>query len=143
MSDSSTLSPAKAKEQKQIKILEKVQFEFGKAVIKPDSFDLLNQVAAVIVTNPDVGRVEVAGHTDNKGSDEFNQTLSEDRANSVREYLVAHGVAAERLISKGYGETRPLDTNKTEAGREVNRRVEFNLIDQVEEPSPPAPGGQP
>lgn len=136
-------------EKKRIKILEKVQFEFGKAVIKPDSFDLLDQVAAVIITNPDVGRVEVSGHTDNKGSDEFNQKLSEDRANSVREYLATHGVAPERLISVGYGETRPLDTNKTEAGREVNRRVEFNLIDQVEEPTQegggatPAPGGPP
>jgi len=116
-------------EKKQIRILEKVQFETAKAVIKPESFPLLNEVAAVVITNPDLGRVEVAGHTDNRGSDSYNQTLSEKRANSVREYLIGQGVAVERLISKGYGEVKPLDTNRTPEGREVNRRVEFNLID--------------
>lgn len=128
-------------EKKQIRILEKVQFEFGKAVIRPESFDLLDQVAAVILTNPDLGRVEVGGHTDNKGSDEFNQKLSEDRANAVRDYLVKRGVAADRLLAVGYGEIKPIDTNKTEAGREANRRVEFQLIDQPDEAS--GAGGTP
>lgn len=116
-------------EKKQIKILEKVQFETGKAVIKPESFALLNEVAATIITNPDLGRVEVSGHTDSRGSDTYNQKLSEERAGSVRDYLAEQGVAAERLLAVGYGETKPIDTNKTEEGREANRRVEFNLID--------------
>ena len=116
-------------EKKQIKILEKVQFETGKAVIKPESFGLLNEVAAVVITNPDLGRVEVAGHTDNRGSDSYNQKLSEKRAEAVRTYLIEQGIAAERLLAVGYGETRPIDTNRTPEGREINRRVEFNLID--------------
>jgi len=120
-------------EKKQIKILEKVQFETAKAVIKPESFGLLNEVAAVVITNPDLGRVEVAGHTDNRGSDSYNQTLSEKRANSVKDYLVGQGVDVARLVAVGYGETKPLDTNRTPEGREVNRRVEFNLIDVVDD----------
>ena len=112
-----------------IKILEKVQFETAKAVIKPESFSLLDEVAAVILTNPDLGRVEVGGHTDNRGSDTYNQTLSEQRAQSVREFLIGKGIPADRLLAVGSGESRPLDTNRTEEGREVNRRVEFNLID--------------
>lgn len=116
-------------EKRRIRILEKVQFEFGKAVLRPESHDLLNQVAAVIVTNPDIGRVEVAGHTDNKGTETFNQKLSADRADAVRGFLVGAGVAETQLISAGYGETRPIDTNRTERGRETNRRVEFNLVD--------------
>jgi len=116
-------------EKTQIRILEKVQFETAKAIIKPESFPLLNEVAAVIVTNPDLGRVEVSGHTDNRGSDTYNQTLSEDRAKSVRDYLVKQGVNPDRLLAVGYGEAKPIDTNRTDEGREVNRRVEFNLID--------------
>jgi outer membrane protein OmpA-like peptidoglycan-associated protein len=116
-------------EKKQIKILEKVQFETGKAVIKPESFGLLNEVAATIITNPDLGRVEVSGHTDSRGGEDFNQKLSERRAESVRTYLVEQGVSEQRLLAVGYGETKPIDTNKTVEGREANRRVEFNLID--------------
>jgi len=117
-------------EKQQIVILEKVMFETAKSVIRKVSFDLLDEVAATIVTNPDLGRVEVAGHTDSKGSDSYNEKLSQKRADSVKKYLVDQGVAADGLLAVGYGETKPLDTNKTAAGREVNRRVEFNLIDQ-------------
>jgi OmpA-OmpF porin, OOP family len=117
-------------EKQQIVILEKVMFETAKSVIRPVSFDLLDEVAATIITNPDLGRVEVAGHTDSKGSDSYNERLSQERADSVKQYLIDQGVAAESLLAVGYGETKPLDTNKTAKGREVNRRVEFNLIDQ-------------
>jgi len=116
-------------EKEQIKILEKVQFETAKAVIKSESFPLLNEVAATIITNPDLGRVEVSGHTDSRGSDSYNQKLSEQRASSVRTYLIEQGVSEQRLLAVGYGESEPIDTNKTEEGREANRRVEFNLID--------------
>ena len=116
-------------EKNQIKILEKVQFETAKAIIKPESFDLLNEVAATIITNPDLGRVEVSGHTDSRGSETYNQQLSERRAESVRKYLIEQGVSEQRLLAVGYGESNPIDTNKTPEGREANRRVEFNLID--------------
>jgi len=116
-------------EKKQIKILEKVQFETAKAIIKPESFPLLSEVAATIITNPDLGRVEVSGHTDSRGSESYNQKLSERRAESVRTYLIEQGVSEQRLLAVGYGETEPIDTNKTVEGREANRRVEFNLID--------------
>jgi OOP family OmpA-OmpF porin len=119
-------------EKKQIRILEKVQFETAKAVIRPESFGLLDEVATVIKDHAEAGRIEVAGHTDDRGSDTYNQKLSEDRAKSVMKYLVEKaGVDAARLLAVGYGETKPIATNKTDAGREANRRVEFNLIDQA------------
>jgi OmpA-OmpF porin, OOP family len=117
---------------RQIRILEKVQFDSGKATIRKESHGLLDEVATVIASAPQIGRVEVAGHTDNKGPSDFNKRLSTDRAHAVRDYLVKQGVPAERLVAKGYGEAKPIDTNKTEQGRVVNRRVEFNLIDAAE-----------
>ena len=119
--------------QDRIEILDKVFFETNKAVIKPASFGLLNDVAAVILAHPEVGRVQVEGHTDDQGNDAYNLKLSHARAESVRSYLIQRGVAADRLDAAGFGESLPLETNRTEAGRSVNRRVEFKLID-------PAPG---
>lgn len=136
-------------EKTRIVILDKVFFEFNKAVIKPESFPLLDEVAGVIITHPDVGRIQVEGHTDDKGKDQYNLDLSQKRAEAVREYLIGKGVEPDRLVAKGFGETRPIADNKTEDGRSQNRRVEFNLIDQVE-PAPtdgaapaPKPGGTP
>ncbi len=123
-------------EAQRITIMDQIHFETAKAIIKPDSYGLLDQVAAIIKDNPQVGRVEIAGHTDNRGGDDFNLTLSQDRAESVRDFLVRAGVPADRLLARGYGETLPIDTNVTREGRANNRRVEFNLIDQAEEDSP-------
>lgn len=119
-------------EKERIVIMDKIHFETGKAVIKPESFGLLNDVAMVIVDNEHVGRVEIAGHTDSRGSDEFNLDLSQRRAESVRTYLIGQGVDPARLVAKGFGEIQPIDTNATKTGRAANRRVEFNLIDQAE-----------
>lgn len=131
------LEPSKiVVEQREIRILEKVQFESAKAVLRPASYSLLNEVAAVILGNPGIGRVEVGGHTDNKGTEELNLALSQERADAVVEYLAAQGVPREQLLAQGYGETRPIDTNKTESGRERNRRVEFRLLDA---PKPTGP----
>jgi len=73
-------------------------------------------------------KVELGGHTDNVGSDESNLILSEKRASAVVNYLVSNGITAERLSAKGYGESKPLDSNDTEKGRAKNRRTEFTIL---------------
>lgn len=112
--------------QEKIEILEQVHFETGKHRILPDSFGLLDQVAMVLKDNPSI-RVRIEGHTDSQGSDNANMTLSQNRANSVRDYLVHAGVSSERLLAVGFGETTPIATNATAQGRALNRRVEFNI----------------
>jgi len=101
-----------------------VTFETSKAVIRPSSFAKLDSVAAALVANPEV-RVEISGHTDNQGPDAPNQRLSQARAEAVVRYFVEKGVAASRMEAKGYGESRPIATNATAAGRAENRRVEM------------------
>lgn len=112
-----------------IEILQQVHFATGKATILPDSFALLQQVVDAIVRN-NVKKVSVEGHTDNKGVKAANQTLSEDRARSVREYLISQGVEAKRLEAVGYGDTKPIAPNLTARGRELNRRVEFIVLEK-------------
>ena len=113
-----------------IVILDKVYFQTNKATIKKVSYDILNDVAQVMLDNPDITLLEVAGHTDNVGNDASNLDLSQRRAESVREYIIAKGVDPERLVAKGYGETTPIDTNKTTTGKANNRRVEFTMLKQ-------------
>ncbi len=114
----------------EIRILESVYFEYNSAAIKPASFALLDEIADTLLGN-EVGRVLVEGHTDSKGADDYNLDLSDRRANSVREYLVGKGVPADQLLAKGFGESKPIATNNTEAGRAQNRRVVFTLLDQA------------
>lgn len=116
-------------EEKQIVILEKVFFETGSAKILPVSFALLDEIASTLVTNPQIKVVEIQGHTDDRGNDASNLKLSQARAESVVAYLVDKGVAAERLVAKGYGETTPIASNKTNDGRGLNRRVEFQILE--------------
>ncbi|WP_253910537.1 Ig-like domain-containing protein [Pyxidicoccus fallax] len=111
-----------------ILILEKVYFATSKDIILARSFPLLKQVAAVLRANPQVELLRIEGHTDNQGSDAKNLDLSKRRAANVRAFLIKEGIAANRLESEGYGETKPVDTNKTAAGRENNRRVEFTIL---------------
>jgi OOP family OmpA-OmpF porin len=108
----------------QIKITQQIHFDFNKAIIKPDSFPILNAVVDVLKQYPDI-TIEVGGHTDNVGGAAYNKKLSGDRAASVMTYLTSHGISASRLTSRGYGMDVPIDTNSTEAGRAKNRRVEF------------------
>ncbi len=117
-------------EKEKIVIMKKVHFEFDKAVIRPVSFRILDAVVEVLQQNPDVQVVNVEGHTDSKGSDEYNDKLSVRRANAVRDYLIAHGIQGSRLKSVGYGETKPIADNETDEGRAKNRRVEFIIVDQ-------------
>lgn len=113
-----------------IKILDKVFFETGKATIKQESFGLLDQVALVLRTNPQVTKIEIAGHTDSRGNDDANMKLSQERAESVAKYLTDKGIASERLVAKGYGETKPLEDGRSRAALAKNRRVEFNILEQ-------------
>ena len=112
-----------------IEIREKVMFATAKSVILPASFGLLDQVASVLQGHPEIGHVQVEGHTDNVGSAETNRKLSQARAEAVVAYLVKKGVVATRLTGKGFGPDKPADVNTTDAGRSNNRRVEF-LITQ-------------
>jgi outer membrane protein OmpA-like peptidoglycan-associated protein len=115
-----------------IEILDKVFFETNKAVIKPVSYAILDQVATVMRHNPDITRLRVEGHTDSRGNDAFNMTLSQKRSEAVRAYLVKQGVEEARLDARGYGETVPVADNKTAAGQAENRRVEFRILERVE-----------
>jgi outer membrane protein OmpA-like peptidoglycan-associated protein len=113
-----------------IAISEKVQFELDKAVIKPESFSLLDEVATVIKANPHIKRIAIEGHASAEGEEVKNLRLSDDRAKAVMFYLIGRGVNKAELQAKGYGETRPIASNANEAGREKNRRVEFNIVEQ-------------
>jgi OOP family OmpA-OmpF porin len=108
-------------------VLQNVNFEFNKATLTADSQTVLNGVAQGLKSDPNM-KVELAGHTDAKGSAPYNLKLSQNRANSVKAYLITQGVAANRLTAKGYGKTKPVATNDTEEGRAQNRRVEFRVL---------------
>lgn len=124
-----------------IRIRQTIHFEFNRAVIKPDSFGILDTVAQVMRDFPDI-TVEVQGHTDSRGNDAYNMRLSQQRADAVREYLITRGnIAGNRMTSRGYGETRPIDSNRTEVGRAANRRVEFVRTDPGAQPQAAPPAG--
>ena len=110
--------------------LEGIEFEFDRADIKPISFKVLDAVAKAMADNPDIQRVEVQGHTDEQGDDAYNLDLSNRRAAAVVAYLVGKGVAAQRLESRGYGETQPIDPAHTQAAYRKNRRVVFQIKDR-------------
>jgi outer membrane protein OmpA-like peptidoglycan-associated protein len=115
-------------EGEQIVILQQVSFATGKEVIQSDSFGLLQQIADVMQQHPEIARVAVDGHTDNKGPERANVELSRRRAAAVERWLVEHGVDARRLEARGFGPRRPIADNKTDAGRSKNRRVEFQIL---------------
>lgn len=109
-------------------VLENIEFEFNKAILLPRSFDQLDILFKYLNKNPNI-HIEVAGHTDNLGNDEYNQKLSEERAESVVDYLVIKGISKERFISVGYGSSRPIVDNSNDENRQKNRRVEFKIIE--------------
>jgi OOP family OmpA-OmpF porin len=114
----------------EILILEQVQFDTNKASIKPVSGPLLDSVAQVLKEHPEILKLEVQGHTDNKGSAGLNEKLSDGRAKAVRDALVKRGVEASRLTAVGYGPNKPVDDNNTDAGRAKNRRVQFVVLEK-------------
>ncbi|MBL9039639.1 MAG: OmpA family protein, partial [Archangium sp.] len=111
-------------------IKDKVYFETNKAALMTKSNALLVQVAAVLVAHPEIKLLQIEGHTDTTGDAAFNTALSGERAEAVKDFLVKRGVDAARLKAVGFGPEKPADTNDTPAGRENNRRVEFNIIGQ-------------
>jgi outer membrane protein OmpA-like peptidoglycan-associated protein len=113
-----------------IQILEQVQFKTGSDVILPASDDLLTKVAAVFKEHPEIKKVLVEGHTDNQGAHAYNVGLSKRRAASVKKWLVKRGkIEPKRMESEGFGPDRPIGDNSTAEGRQLNRRVEFKILD--------------
>lgn len=112
----------------EIQILKRIEFDTGKATIQKGSLPILDEVAKLILANPDIQRVNIEGHTDNRGALAMNNKLSRDRAESVKQYLSEQGVSAERLAADGFGPSRPIETNATAEGRQKNRRVEFHVV---------------
>lgn len=104
-----------------------IHFAFDKATIHPSSYPLLDKIFHDIQSQSEVKSVRVEGHTDNIGSDDYNQKLSVNRANSIRTYLINKGYDADQIVAVGMGETNPIDDNTTSNGRAHNRRVEFHL----------------
>ena len=126
--------------QSKLEIQDKVYFALNKAEILPKSDNLLAQIAKTLERHPWIKKVRIEGHTDDVGKDAYNLDLSNRRARSVLDALIARGVAADRLDSVGYGEAQPIDSNKTLEGRAHNRRVEFVIIEQ-DAVRPPAETG--
>ncbi|NOS56120.1 MAG: OmpA family protein [Cyclobacteriaceae bacterium] len=107
--------------------LKNIYFDFDKTTLKSESFVELNKVVDFLKQNSKVS-IEIAGHTDSKGSDTYNANLSQGRSQSVVDYLVSQGIEASRLEAHGYGESKPIETNDTDEGRANNRRVEFTVL---------------
>lgn len=108
-------------------VLENIYFETGKAILRPESSEALDQVLRFLENNPSI-KLEISGHTDNTGSLRINQKLSTDRAAAVVNYLVGKGIPQEMLVARGYADTQPVAENTTSAGRKQNRRVEFKVL---------------
>lgn len=129
----------------EIIILQQVQFDTGKATIRKESDELLNEVASVLKDHPEIVKMEVQGHTDNRGSKALNAKLSDDRAKAVAAALVSRGIDTSRLTGKGYGFDKPIGDNKTDEGRQKNRRVQFIVTEKKAVatviPVPPPGGG--
>ena len=111
----------------QVVRLNNIFFEFGKSVLKEESYPELDRVVQLMNDNPSIS-IELSGHTDNVGSDAANLSLSQSRSQAVVEYLISKSIGKDRLVAKGYGETQPVASNDTEEGRELNRRVEFRIL---------------
>ena len=108
-----------------------MKFEFASSVLKKESEKQLDKFVEMYRKSPTM-KLLINGHTDNVGSDEYNQKLSEDRAKSVYDYFLKHGIPADKMSVKGFGSKYPIDTNETEEGRAKNRRVEVDIVNLSE-----------
>ena len=107
--------------------LNNVFFDFDKWDLRAESHLELNRVVKLLEENPAI-EIEMSAHTDSYGSDEYNFKLSDNRARSVMEYIIAKGISPSRIMSQGYGETKPVVLNDTPENRQLNRRVEFTIL---------------
>jgi OOP family OmpA-OmpF porin len=107
--------------------LNNIWFGFDKFTLNSESYPELNRLAELLKEQPSI-KVEVSGHTDNVGPEEYNLNLSKKRANGVSKYLIQKGVSQDRITTTSYGEGRPVETNDTDEGRRKNRRVEFTIL---------------
>lgn len=107
-------------------VLRNIFFDFDKATLRPESNIEIERLRKVLLEYPTM-KIELSGHTDNKGSSEYNKKLSESRAKSVLDYLVKKGISPDRMTAVGYGFDRPMAPNETDAGRQLNRRTEFEI----------------
>ena len=112
----------------QVVVMENIFFEFDKSIILPQSFVELHNLISLLNKYPTM-KIELSGHTDNKGSDRYNQNLSHSRVKAVYDYLVSQGISPKRLQYSSYGATQPIADNKTDQGRSKNRRVEFKILE--------------
>jgi outer membrane protein OmpA-like peptidoglycan-associated protein len=94
---------------------------------------MLQEITNVLNVNPGIKKMAIEGHTDNRGAADMNKTLSQNRANSVMQWIVQHGIAQSRLEAHGYGLEKPIDDNNTDKGRANNRRVEFKITEEEEQ----------
>lgn len=128
LNDNITLVSLDEMSEQQVSIrINNIFFDFNESILKPESFLELDRLYNVLNSNPDI-KVEISGHTDNVGSDEYNNKLSQSRSEAVKDYLVKKGINTGRIISKGYGKSNPVTTNDTEESRQLNRRVEFKIL---------------
>ena len=112
-------------------IRRKINFATDSATILAESEALLSEVADVLIRNPDIQKVEIQGHTDDRGGRRRNMELSQQRADSVRQWLIDHGVEASRIEARGYGPDQPLVPNITPGNRARNRRVQFLIRERA------------
>lgn len=111
-----------------VRLLKPLTFRTNRTVLRPRSLPVLDNMAAVLLVHPEIERVRIAGHTDDRGGADHNRELSQGRAEAVRDYLVARGVNGDRLEAIGHGEEKPIEPNDRAAGRALNRRVEFEIV---------------
>jgi len=116
---------------------DRIFFETDRAVIGKQSHSLIDQIATLLSKHPEYVQVSIEGHADESGTEEYNQRLSEARAQAVRQFLVDHGIAARRLVSVGYGKTRPLVRTTPPKPADLNRRVEFVIVKRSTVVAPP------
>ncbi len=109
-------------------VLNNIFFDFDKATLRPESDPELEKVYTFLSQYPEL-KVELSGHTDSRGSDKYNEKLSRKRAEAVVSYMISRGIAKNRLVAKGYGESKPIESNDTDEGRQINRRTELKVID--------------
>ena len=118
-----------------------VLFDTGKFTLRPMAREKLSQLSGIVLAHPSL-KLEVEGHTDSVGSDDYNMTLSQNRANAVRDYLIQKGINSSSISSRGFGESQPVAENNTSSGRQQNRRVELVVSgDEIGTPTGTTTGG--